>query len=203
MYLPVILGTSREGNRSAWVARYVEGRLREPGLETRLFTAARLGLGDLRRREWEEPQRAPALDEFVREMARADGFVLVFPEYNHGYPGALKNILDHVYDEWNRKPFAFVSTGGVSGGMRAQENLAPVIRALKGAVVPAGVAVASVSKAFSRDGPVDAAAWERRVDAMIDDLLWWARALAEARARGEARAEERQQVRPEPRPTRA
>lgn len=189
VYLPVILGTLREGRRSGGVARFAVERLRARGFETRLFDARDLQLGDLVHREWEQKEPSPQMQELVREMARADGFVLVFPEYNHGYPGALKNILDHLFDEWGHKPFAFASTGGVSGGMRAQENLAPVIRALNGVVVKSAVAVPSVGKAFGPEGPLDdEATWARRFDAMIDDLAWWADALADARARDRASA---------------
>ncbi|HET6403967.1 MAG TPA: NADPH-dependent FMN reductase [Candidatus Thermoplasmatota archaeon] len=189
MYFPVLHGTSRAGNKSIRPAMYAARRLKARGYETRLFSTMDLPFGDLRRREWEMEGPRPEVREFVREMARADGFVLVFPEYNHGYPGALKNVLDHLYDEWNRKPFALVTAGGVSGGLRAQENLLPVIRALQGVVVPKGVAVASVGRVFGEDGmPLDPATWEHRFDAMVDDLAWWADALAAARAHAGAKA---------------
>lgn len=182
MYFPVLHGTSREGNRSAWLARYAIERIEARGHETRLFAAAELGLGDLRAREWEQHPPSERLLGFVHEMARADGFVLVFPEYNHGYPGALKNMLDHLYDEWNHKPFAFVTAGGVSGGLRAQENLVPVIRALKGVVVSASVAVPFIGKSFNEDGPVDDEdAWARRFETMLAELEWWAEALTPRR----------------------
>lgn len=118
----------------------------------------------------------------MNEMERADGFVLVFPEYNHGYPGALKNILDALKDEWVRKPFALVSTGGISGGMRASENLLPVLQALQGMPVRASVAVQGVNKGWAHDGPDhDEAAWRERFGAMFADLERWARALTRAR----------------------
>ena len=155
MYFPVILGTARAGNRSGAVARFAMDRLEARGHETRLFTAAELAFGDLVAREWEKHPPPERMLAFVREMARADGFVLVFPEYNHGYPGALKNVLDHLYDEWNHKPFAFATTGGVSGGLRAQENLLPVIRALKGVPVNASVSVPFVGRSWDAEGPRD------------------------------------------------
>lgn len=60
----------------------------------------------------------------------ADAFVVVTPEYNAGYPAALKNALDYLYDEWRDKPVGFVSYGMTSGGMRAVEALKPVLLAL-------------------------------------------------------------------------
>ena len=56
-------------------------------------------------------------------MGRADGFIVITPEYNHGYPAVLKSALDALYAEWVRKPIAFVSYGGWSGGVRAVEQL--------------------------------------------------------------------------------
>ncbi|MCI4355160.1 MAG: NAD(P)H-dependent oxidoreductase, partial [Thermoplasmata archaeon] len=82
------------------VARFALALLRgRPNTESRLFDPRDLALGDLDTREWERDARPPALVEFVREMGRADGFVLVTPEYNHSFPGALKNMVDHLYDE--------------------------------------------------------------------------------------------------------
>src|SRR5260370_35845557 len=63
-------------------------------------------------------------------MSKADAFVVVTPEYNHGYPGALKSLIDAVSAEWHAKPVAFVSYGGISGGLRAVEQLRQVFAEL-------------------------------------------------------------------------
>ncbi|HEX2022090.1 MAG TPA: NADPH-dependent FMN reductase [Candidatus Thermoplasmatota archaeon] len=184
LYLPVIHGTVRAERRSFGVARFVASRLaRRPGVETRIFDPRDLPFGNLVATEWEMDPRPPEVDAFVREMARADGFVLVAPEYNHGIPGALKNVLDALYDEWGRKPFGLVGVGGVSGGLRAVEHLRPVISGLGAVSVPAHVAVQQVTKAFNDEGPVaDAQDWERRVDRFLDEVAWYARALKAGRA---------------------
>lgn len=57
----------------------------------------------------------------------ADGFLFVFPEYNHSYSPAIKNALDYLVAEWDRKPVGFVNWGGNSGGTRAQVALRPVV----------------------------------------------------------------------------
>jgi NAD(P)H-dependent FMN reductase len=65
----------------------------------------------------------PREREEEQQVDRADGFIFVTPEYNHGYPAALKNALDHLYREWVYKPAALVTYGGFSSGYRAAEQL--------------------------------------------------------------------------------
>ncbi|HUR68788.1 MAG TPA: NAD(P)H-dependent oxidoreductase [Candidatus Thermoplasmatota archaeon] len=188
-FLPVLLGTVREENKSQDIARLVHEALEARGFESRVIEPS---FGNLATPEWDMDPRPPEVDALVADLARADGFVLVFPEYNHSFPGALKNLIDHVFDEWNRKPFAMVSTGGMSGGIRAQENLLPVIRGVQGIAVPTSVAI-SIPKGADKAWPAghtgvsgtargyDREATRRRIDAMIDDLAWWADALAAGR----------------------
>lgn len=182
LHLPVILGTVRDGNRSRAVAEHVERLVRARGHATRLVDPDALPFGHLRRREWEmEPQPAE-VRAFVEEMGRADGFVLVSPEYNHGYPGALKDLLDHLYDEWNRKPFALVGVGGASGGLRMIDQLRLVVSGLGAVSVPAHVPVQRVRDELGPDGRLaDAAKWDKRFGRMLGELEWYARALRAAR----------------------
>lgn len=183
LYLPVLAGTIREERKSIHVARFVARRLAAfPGVETRLFDPAEEPFGNLVAREWEMTPRPEAVAAFVREMGRADGFVVVSPEYNHGYPGALKNMLDHVYDEWNAKPFALVGAGGISGGVRAIEQLRQVVAGLGAVAIPRSVPVPFVGKAFEEEGPAsDEEKWAARFDKLFDELAWYARALRAAR----------------------
>src|SRR5579863_1551156 len=101
-------------------------------------------------------------------MGRADGFVIVTPEYNHGYPGTLKNVLDHVFDEWNRKPFALVGAGGIYGGVRAIDGLRLVLPGIRAVSIPGMIGVHQVEKVFGPDGPTsDRPGWERRFDGLF------------------------------------
>lgn len=182
LYLPVLLGTVRDENRAKHVAAYVVRLLGERGVETRLVDPDALPFGVLRRREWEMAPQPPEVKAFVEDMARADGFVVVSPEYNHGYPGSLKNLLDHLFDEWGRKPFALVGLGGVSGGLRMIEQMRQVVAGLEAVAIPAHVAVQQVSKAFGPGGPVeDEPRWRERFGRTFDELEWYARALKAAR----------------------
>lgn len=183
LYLPVLLGTVRPERRSEWVARFVVDRLAaRPGVETRLFDPCEWPSGNLVAREWEMNPQPPEVAAFVQEMGKADGFVVVAPEYNYGYPGALKNMLDLVFDEWNRKPFALVGVGGMSGGLRMIDQLRLVVSGLGAFTIPAHVPVQSVAKEFSASGPVDAEKWSERFDKLVHELEWYARAMQAARA---------------------
>jgi NAD(P)H-dependent FMN reductase len=119
-----------------------------------------------------------------RAIDRADGFVFVTAEYNHGYPALLKNALDQVHFELNRKPASFVGYGNV-GGARAIEQLrlvcvelelAPLrhaIHILPDLMVPAMRAATFDPELFS--------SLDERLERAVTDLVWWAEALATAR----------------------
>jgi NAD(P)H-dependent FMN reductase len=183
LYLPILFGTLRADRRSIHVARYAQERLAlRPGVETRLFDPKDLPFGNLERRAWEWPNAPESVPRFVAEMTRADGFVIVTPEYNRGYPGTLKNLLDHLYDEWGRKPFGLVGAGGIYAGARAVDGLRLVIPGLGGISIPGMIGVANVEKTFGEGGPTsDRAGWERRFDRFYAELEWYARALKRAR----------------------
>lgn len=183
LYLPVLYGTLRSERKSLGVARFVAARLaKRPDVETRLVDPRELPFGNLDLREWEMSPRPPEVARFVDDMARADGFVVVTPEYNYGIPGTLKNLLDALYDEWNRKPFALVGAGGISGGHRALDQLRQVVSGLGAIVVPEHLGVQNVGRTFGPDGPLeDEERWTTRVDTVLDALEWYARALKAAR----------------------
>lgn len=111
-----------------------------------------------------------------------DAFVVVTPEYNHGYPGCLKNALDAIYTPWNHKPMAFVSYGFAAGGARAVEQLRQVAIELR--MIPLRDELNFRLGSYATDArgfPSDAADGARR-DAMLDELVWWASTCAVRRA---------------------
>ena len=107
--------------------------------------------------------------------------MFVTPEYNHGYPAVLKNALDHVYAEWNNKPAAFVAYGGKAGGARSVEQLRSVAIELQMAPIRQAILIPGVRRAFDEDGKPADASYEQQADALLDQLVWWARALKAAR----------------------
>ena len=121
---------------------------------------------------------------FAERVERAEAFIIITPEYNHGYPGSLKNALDMVNHEWRAKPVAFVSYGGVSGGVRAVEQLRQVVVELHMVPLRDGVVLPMARKSFRDDGEVPEdpdGLIADSVRTMFDRLVWWSRALSAAR----------------------
>src|SRR5579863_2773353 len=128
------------------------------------------------------PQEGPASPTLWQRIAEADAFVVVTPEYNHGYPAPLKSLIDSVGPEWHAKPVAFVSYGGVSGGLRAVEQLRQVFAELHMVTMRDSVSFAGAWEQFDESGRIRHPECHRRSMAtMLDRLHWWATALRSAR----------------------
>ncbi|MGW4510210.1 NADPH-dependent FMN reductase [Streptomyces sp. NPDC004436] len=125
---------------------------------------------------------APRTRAFVQRLADADGFVILTPEYNHSFPASLKQAIDIAGPVWTRKPVGFVSYGGLSGGLRAVEQLRPVLAELHATTIRETVSFHRFP--FGDDGrPLDGDGAAQAAAAMTDDLVWWADALRTARLR--------------------
>jgi NAD(P)H-dependent FMN reductase len=115
-------------------------------------------------------------------IAEADAFVVVTPEYNHGYPAPLKALIDSVGAEWRGKAVAFVSYGGISGGLRAVEQLRLVFAELHTVTMQNAVSFAAAWEQFDGDGMLrEPARAQRSMAALLAQLHWWAVALRNAR----------------------
>ena len=121
----------------------------------------------------------PAVVKWREKVREADGFIIVSPEYNHGYPAVLKNALDYVYYAWARKAVAFVSWGG-AGGARGVEQLRLVAVELD--MVPLRRAVHIPNPWFIQDmSGIDTDVNRQGAQALLDNLTWWTGALKAAR----------------------
>jgi NAD(P)H-dependent FMN reductase len=125
------------------------------------------------------------VQRWANKVAEADGYIIVSPEYNHGYPAVLKNAFDHIYPEWNRKAVGFVSYGGV-GGARAIEQLREVAVELQMAPIRAAIHIPSQvylaivrPKEGDSSNPFDTLSGQANV--FLDQLIWWTKALKVAR----------------------
>ena len=175
LFLPIILGTNRKERKSAFVARWLQGEMeKRTEIETRLFDVAEFAL----------PQDdygtgiKDAFPEWRDAIIRADGLVIVTPEYNHGYPGALKSVLDLLLKEYIHKAVAVVSvSSGPWGGTRVIEALVPVVRELGLAVTFADLNFPKVQEKFDQNGVLLDSAYEKRVKDFLDELIWMSRAL--------------------------
>jgi NAD(P)H-dependent FMN reductase len=120
---------------------------------------------------------------FSKRIERADSIIVVTPEYNRGYPGALKTAIDTVLPQWRAKPAGFVSYGGVSGGLRAVEQLRAVFAELHVVTVQASVSLPYVWDQFDEAGNLRQP--ERAASAagtMLRQLDWWAATLRRGKA---------------------
>ena len=127
----------------------------------------------------EETEEIAALKQRIGE---ADAFVVVTPEYNHSYPAALKFLIDSVYEQWQAKPVAFVSYGGVSGGLRAVEHLRSVFAELHAVTMRDSVSFANVWSKFDADGRLlEPNAAGKSMSVVLRRLHWWAVALRNAK----------------------
>ena len=124
----------------------------------------------------------PETERFRQRLAAADAFVAVTSEYNHGYPASLKTALDSVKHEWRAKPIGFVSYGGLSGGLRAVEQLRQVVAEIHMVSVRETVSFHRARKRFDADGNTGDGAAIDAAERMLSQLAWWGRALAAARA---------------------
>jgi NAD(P)H-dependent FMN reductase len=131
---------------------------------------------------WNQPSGGADRPSLQRRIAEADAFVVVTPEYNHGYPAPLKALIDSVGAEWHAKPVAFVSYGGVSGGLRAVEQLRLVFAELHMVTIRDAVSFSSAWEQFDQSGKLlDPERAKRSMDALLARLHWWAIALRSAR----------------------
>ena len=173
----LIYGSTRKGRFCDTVAGWAAEQIRAAGKYTVdvIDPAVILPLPG----EAEEPSASPNL---WQRMAAADAFVVVTPEYNHGYPAALKSLIDSVGAEWQAKPVAFVSYGGISGGLRAVEQLRLVFAELHAVTIRDSVSFAGAWGLFDETGKLKQPERARKtMTTMLGRLQWWALALRQAR----------------------
>lgn len=123
------------------------------------------------------------VNRWAQKIAEADGFIVVTPEYNHGYPSSLKNNIDYLYKEWNNKPVCFVAYGS-TGGARVTQQLREVAIELQMAPIRNSVHIMSPWLLTEADGALKAGVLDvyvKSAESMLAQLIWWASALKNAR----------------------
>ncbi len=175
VFLPLLLGTNRKLRRSVHVAHWLHAAMSaRPDIETELFDVADFAL----------PQDDYGLDikapvsKWRDTIIRADGLVVVAPEYNHGYPGALKSVLDLLLKEYVHKAVALVGvSAGAWGGTRVIEAMVPMVRELGLAVTFTDLQFPTVQKKFDDAGKLLDEAYAQRVEGFLDEIVWMSRTL--------------------------
>lgn len=175
LLLPVLLGTNRKKRNSVHPARWLVGEMQKrPEIETRLFDVS-----DFAFPQDDYGQEIKHLfPEWRDTIIAADGLVVVTPEYNHGYPGALKAVLDLLLKEYIHKAVAFVGVSATPwGGTRVIEAMVPMVRELGLAVTFTDLNFSKVQNTFDAEGKLLDPAFEERAKGFLDELVWMATVL--------------------------
>ncbi len=182
MYIPIVIGSLRQGRNTPRLARFLQRRVAaRDGVDAELFDPREMSLPVLEERLAYLDDPPPALVHFGAAIERADGVIIVTPEYNKGFPAALKNMIDALGREWRRKPIAIAAHSvGAFGGTNALAALRPVLTSLGAVVIPAAMTVPHIDKVFNENGEALDDAFEGRADRFLDELTWYAEALAAA-----------------------
>jgi NAD(P)H-dependent FMN reductase len=191
--LMIVIGSTRPGRAGISVAEWFIDHARRHGeFDVEVADLAELDLPML-----DEPNH-PRLRQYTHQHTRdwsaqvdaAEAFVFITPEYNHGYPAALKNAIDYLHWEWSDKPVGFVSYGGVAAGTRALQQLKQVVSVLKLLPVSEAVNLPFFTQFIDEDGVLQPnEVMEQSASAMLDELLRVEDALGPLRSsRAAARA---------------
>ncbi|WP_399138029.1 NADPH-dependent FMN reductase [Streptomyces sp. NBUA17] len=176
----LLVGSNRHGRFGPVVADWLLDHLRaHDDLEPEVVDVARTDLPTTLART---PETTAALAEITPKLAGADAFVVLTPEYNHSFPAGLKNVIDWHYTEWRAKPVGLVSYGGLAGGLRAVEHLRQVFAELHAVTVRDTVSFHNAGQSFGDEGRLrDPSGPDAAAKAMLDQVVWWGRALREAK----------------------
>lgn len=173
LFIPVILGTARMGRMSLHAARLVTQEVgKRAGVETELIDITELPL------PIDDAGEAIKDSGYSEKMERADALIIVSPEYNHGYSGLLKHVLDSCLKEYIHKAVGIVGvSAGPFGGTRVVENLLPVLRELGLVTIFWDLNFSTVQKVFDKDGVLLDQAFIGRADKFLRELIWMAKTL--------------------------
>jgi NAD(P)H-dependent FMN reductase len=175
LFIPILLGTNRKERQSEHVAKWLISKVEERGdIETQLFDV----------RDFHLPYDnygQEIKDEFPEwrdAIVRADGLIIVTPEYNHGPPGPLKSVLDLLLREYVHKPVAFAAVSAqVWGGTRVIETMTHIVRELGLAVTFTDLNFPRVQDKFDKEGNLLDEAYNERAKGFLDELVWMAKTL--------------------------
>ena len=178
MRIAIISGSPRTASVTRRVALYLQGWLKKN-------TSHEIDLIEMKDWEvppvqsvWVTPDKAPvALQPLAEKIFKADGYILVTPEYNGSYSPAMKNLLDH-FPKQLHKPFGIVTASpGAMGGMRASQQLLLLIPALFGITSPSMLVIPAIDKKFNEDGTLADESFLNAIHTFTTEFLWLAERL--------------------------
>lgn len=173
LFIPVLQGTTREQRQSIHAAKLIYQVLSQTkGVETELVDPKNYTFpGDGNDPEGKDPK-------YTQLTEKADGFLIVVPEYNHSFPGSLKRMLDSELKNYIHKPVAFAGvSSSIFGGVRAIEALTSPVRELGLVATFTDVHFPRVQDLFDEQGELQDQAYIRRIDRCVAELKWMATVL--------------------------
>jgi NAD(P)H-dependent FMN reductase len=173
LFIPVLLGTTRPKRESIKAARLVEkvGKGIDE-IEVQLVDPLDYRFPF----DGNDPENKDP--KYTELTAKADGFFIVTPEYNHSFPGTLKRMLDSELSNYIHKPVAFAGvSNGIFGGARAIEALVNTVREMGMAVTFSDVYFPQVQNLFDEKGEIKDDGYIRRIKRGYEELIWMAKAL--------------------------
>ncbi len=174
MFIPIILGTARQGRNSEKAARFVLAEAENFGFQSELIDP-REYLSKAETWADKESEKIIALRPKIRS---ADGIIIVSPEYNHGYPGELKMLLDSLYEEYAGKPVAICGVSiGMLGGSRMVEQMRQVCVEFHMLPVREAVYFANVGDLFDGEGKIKDVSYLKRMETLFKELKNYAEKL--------------------------
>jgi NAD(P)H-dependent FMN reductase len=183
--LQIIIASTRPGRVGPSVAAWIYDRaVTHGGFNVELIDLAEVNLP-----MFDEPNH-PRFHEYVHQhtkdwsatIERGDAFIFVIPEYNYGFNAAIKNAIDYLNVEWQRKAVGFVSYGGIAAGTRAVQMLKQVVTTLKMVPISDSVNIPFVQQFLDDDRrlrPNDI--MEAAATTLLDELAVWESALGSLR----------------------
>ncbi len=184
--IALIIGCVRIGRQTPKTAHYVASKLREKdGVEVEVLDLLEYNFPVMEERLGIHPNPPARLAEFGQKLNDADAIVIVSPEYNGSYPGALKNVLDYFGKEFKRKPIGIVTdSSGDFAGISASYQLQLFATRMGGIPSPVKLMVGQVQDAFQEDGSPVNDRVVKGAQAFISELLWLTEAIVTQNQKG-------------------
>lgn len=193
MKIAVILGSARDGRMGERVGKWVLSTVEKlDNVEFKFMDISEYDLPFMR--EAISPRYNPnrqveeKIAHWLEDLSWADAYLFITPEYNRSLPGELKNALDLIAHEGDRKPAGFVSYSGTpTGGLAAQQELRNAVNQLEMLPIPAFVAIPFVGEVFDEDGSLteqvisNGHSPDSMLGSALEQLLWYGKALKVAR----------------------
>lgn len=179
LFIPVVLGTAREGNSSQKAARFIFEELKkQDGVETEFVDVAEHVTSPVTTPPWGVGGANEKPTAWTEIANKADAFILVIPEYNRGYPGELKILLDSHFDHYDKKPVGLCGvSSGMFGGARVLDHIKPVLVEMKMTPIRSDLHFAKMKELFDENGNITDDEAAERAAAMFTNLIWYAEAL--------------------------